>query len=205
MELSSIFIPIEAKLALDKDIDKKELNEAINKLHTISKYMSNTIDDFKNFFATTKEKADFRLLEQINIVVSILGDTLKKNGILLDIIVKKNPTVFGLKNEYAQVLINIVNNAKEMLVQRKIKDPKITITVLEDKDDVIISVEDNAGGIKIEHIDDVFKPFFTTEKKNGTGIGLFMSKLIIEKNMDGSLIVENTKNGAIFKIITPKK
>ncbi|TLP38450.1 sensor histidine kinase [Arcobacter arenosus] len=204
MEISSLFIPIQAKIDFDLDIDKKELNQTIIKLNEITKYMSNTIDDFKNFFATTKEKEEFKLSSQINASLNILSSSLKNNNIMLDIIVKKNPTVYGYKNEYTQVLINIINNAKDILIQRKIKNPKIIITIDEAEDEVIICVEDNGGGVKVKPIEDIFKPFFTYEKMNGTGIGLFMSKLIIENNMNGRLWVENKKDGALFKIITNK-
>ncbi|WP_072682307.1 sensor histidine kinase [Arcobacter sp. LA11] len=204
MELSSLFIPIQAKLDFDLELDKKELKESILKLNDITKYMSNTIDDFRDFFATTKEKEKFKLSEQINASLNIISSSLKANNIMLEIIIKKNPTLVGYKNEYTQVLINIINNAKDILIQRKIKDPKIIIIVTETKKDVLISIEDNAGGVNVEPIENIFKPFFTYEKKGGTGIGLFMSKLIIENNMNGRLWVENTKEGALFKIITPK-
>lgn len=205
MELSSLFIPIEARLNYDIEIDRKELEESIHKLNDITKYMSNTIDDFRDFFASNKEKEEFKLSEQINASLTILSSSLKTNDIMLDIIVKKNPTLVGYKNEYTQVLINIINNAKDILIQRKITKPKIIITVSETKKDVLITIEDNAGGVNIEPVEDIFKPFFTYEKINGTGIGLFMSKLIIENNMNGRLWVENTKSGALFKITTPKK
>ena len=204
MELSSLFIPIQAKLDFDLELDKKELKESILKLNDITKYMSNTIEDFRDFFATNKEKEKFKLSEQINASLNIISSSLKANDIMLEIIIKKNPTLNGYKNEYTQVLINIINNAKDILIQRKIKEPKIKIIVSETKKDVLISIEDNAGGVKVNPIESIFKPFFTYEKIGGTGIGLFMSKLIIENNMNGMILLENTKDGALFKIITPK-
>ncbi|MGB6329894.1 MAG: HAMP domain-containing sensor histidine kinase [Halarcobacter sp.] len=204
MELSSLFIPIQAKLDFDLELDKKELKESILKLNDITKYMSNTIEDFRDFFATNKEKEKFKLSEQINASLNIISSSLKANDIMLEIIIKKNPTLNGYKNEYTQVLINIINNAKDILIQRKIKEPKIKIIVSETKKDVLISIEDNAGGVKVDPIENIFKPFFTYEKIGGTGIGLFMSKLIIENNMNGMILLENTKDGALFKIITPK-
>lgn len=205
MEISALFIPIEAKLSFNKNIDKDELLDSIDKLNHITKYMSNTIDDFKNFFATNKEKTEFKLSDQINSSLGIIITGLRKNGIFVDIIIKKNPTIFGYKNEYTQVLINILNNAKDALIDRKIKEPKIIITLDSNNKNSILSVEDNAGGIQVKPIDNIFKPFFTYGKKEGTGIGLFMSKLIIEKNMNGKLLVSNEKAGASFKIISPLK
>ncbi len=204
MEISSLFMPIEAKLSMDMKIEKEELLETITKLNEISKYMSNTIDDFKNFFAKDKEKIEFELLEQINSTINIISAGLKANDIKLDIIIQKNPIMTGYKNEYSQVLINIINNAKDVLVQRKIVNPKIDI-IIEEKDGLVItSIHDNAGGIKVKPIEKVFDPFFTYEKANGSGIGLFMSKLIIENNMNGKLEVENKEDGALFFISIPK-
>lgn len=204
MEMSSIFLPIEAKINMDIPLDNKEILDSIQKLNDITKYMSNTIDDFKNFFAKDKEKISFEILEQINSTVNIISSSLKIHDIKLDIIIQKNTVMSGYKNEYSQVLINIINNAKEVLVQRKIDNPKIKITITENRSDIITKIEDNAGGIKITPIEKVFDPFFTYEKINGSGIGLFMSKLIIENNMNGKLEVSNKNEGAIFTVTIPK-
>lgn len=204
MEINSLFLPIEGKISLDMPLDKEEILETISKLNHITKYMSNTIDDFKNFFATDKEKIKFQLLEQINSTINIISGGLKNNNIKLDIIIQKNPELTGYKNDYSQVLINIINNAKDVLVQRKIENPYIKISIFEENGNIITTVEDNAGGVKVDPIEKIFDPFFTYEKIGGSGIGLFMSKLIIEKNMNGKLLVENSLKGAFFKIIIPK-
>ena len=204
MEISSIFLPIEAKINMDIPLDNQELLNSIQKLNDITKYMSNTIDDFKNFFLKEKEKINFEILEQINSTVNIISSSLKQHDIKLDIIIQKNTHMLGYKNEYSQVLINILNNARDVLIQRKIQNPKIKITISENKNDIITKIEDNAGGIKITPIEKVFDPFFTYEKINGSGIGLFMSRLIIENNMNGKLEVKNNKDGAIFTVIIPK-
>ena len=204
MELSSLFLPIEAKLNMGLDLEKEEILESITKLNDITKYMSTTIDDFRNFFAKDKEKIEFEILEQINSTINIISGSLKANNIHLDIIIKKNPKIWGYKNEYAQVLINIINNAKDVLVQRKTENPYIKITIFEENDSLITAIEDNAGGIKILPLEKVFEPFFTYEKVNGSGIGLFMSKLIIENNMNGELKVQNKNEGALFTITIPK-
>ncbi|WP_368029368.1 sensor histidine kinase [Arcobacter sp. s6] len=203
MEISSLFLPIEAKLHMNIPLDEKEVLENINKLNDITKYMSNTIDDFINFFAGDKEKIEFKLLEQINSTINIINGGIKANNIKLDIIIKKNPTLIGYKNEYSQVLINIINNAKDILIQRKIKDPYIKISIYEENENIITTIEDNGGGIKIEPLEKIFEPFFTYQKLNGSGLGLFMSKLIVENNMNGKLSVDNLSLGAIFKITIP--
>jgi C4-dicarboxylate-specific signal transduction histidine kinase len=204
MEINSLFLPIEAKLHMDISLEKEEILESINKLNEITKYMSNTIDDFRDFFATDKEKIEFKLLEQINSTINIISGGLKVNNINLDIIIKKNPTLLGYKNEYSQVLINIINNAKDILIQRKIENPYIKISIYEEKGNIITSIEDNGGGINVVPLEKIFEPFFTYQKSNGSGLGLFMSKLIIQNNMQGSLSVQNSSFGAIFKIIIPQ-
>ena len=204
MEINSLFLPIEGKISLDMPLDKEEILETINKLNHITKYMSNTIDDFRDFFATDKEKIRFQLLEQINSTINIISGGLKTHNIKLDIIIQKNPEMIGYKNDYSQVLINIISNAKDVLIQRKIKNPYIKISIFEENENIVTTVEDNAGGIKVNPIEKIFDPFFTYEKIGGSGIGLFMSKLIIEKNMSGKLSVKNSSEGAFFKIIIPK-
>ena len=204
MEINSLFLPIEAKITLDIPLDNQEILETITKLNHITKYMSNTIDDFKNFFATNKEKIRFVLLEQINSTINIISGGLKNHNIKLDIIIQKNPEMIGYKNDYSQVLINIISNAKDVLIQRKIENPYIKISIFEENENIITTVEDNGGGIKVKPIEKIFEPFFTYQKTNGSGIGLFMSKLIIEKNMSGKLLVQNSHEGAFFKIIIPK-
>ncbi len=204
MEINSLFLPIEGKISLGEKLENDEVLDAINKLNHITKYMSNTIDDFRNFFATNKEKIKFELLEQINSTVNIISGGLKANDIKLDIIIQKNPELVGYKNDYSQVLINIISNAKDVLIQRNINNPYIKITIYEKEDNIITTIEDNAGGIKVEPIEKIFEPFFTYQKINGSGIGLFMSKLIIEKNMNGKLSAKNSEKGAFFEIIIPK-
>ena len=203
MELSSILINAEAKIRIKENISNDEILEVIDKSNHILKYMSNTIDDFRNFFAKDKEKTQFKISEQIKRTVNILSSTLDNKNIKINIILKNNPTIYGYQNEYSQVLINIISNAKDVLIQRGIKDGLIEVKVYEQERLCITEILDNGGGISEKYIDDIFKPFMTFEKKDGTGIGLFMSKLIIENNMHGTLTASNEHNGAKFFITLP--
>ena len=151
-------------------------------------------------FSFLSSKASKELL-----IINIISGGLKTYNIKLDIIIQKNPTLIGYKNEYSQVLINIINNAKDILIQRKIENPYIKISIYERKENIITTIEDNGGGIKVEPIEKIFEPFFTYQKINGSGLGLFMSKLIIQNNMNGKLEASNSENGAFFKITIPKK
>jgi C4-dicarboxylate-specific signal transduction histidine kinase len=203
MELSSILINTEAKIKIQHNISNDEILEVIDRSNHILKYMSNTIDDFRNFFAKDKEKTKYKISEQIKRTVNILECTLDNKNIKINIILKHNPTIYGYKNEYSQVLINIILNAKDVLVQRDVKNGLIEVTVYEKEGHCITEILDNGGGISEKYIDDIFKPFVTFEKKDGTGIGLFMSKLMVENNMNGTLSATNEQNGAKFFITLP--
>jgi signal transduction histidine kinase len=201
MEISSLLMNSEVKIKINGTISYDEVLETIDKSNHIIKFMSNTIDDFRNFFASNKQKEYFLIAEQISSILNILKMSLIENHIKVDIIIKKNIKTYGFKNEYAQVLINIISNAKDIIISNKIKNGKITIKLYEKNSQSVLEIEDNAGGIQFDDIDKVFEPFFTYQKKNGTGIGLFMSKLIIENNMNGKLNVKNSNKGACFSII----
>jgi len=203
MELSSIFMECEAKIRIEKSLTHKESLEVIDKSNYILKYMSNTIDDFRNFFATNKAKTEFKISEQIKRTINILSSTLDNKHIKINIIIKSNPRIYGYQNEYSQVLINIIANAKDVLVQRGIENALIEVKVYEKDGVCITEILDNAGGINPKYMDDIFKPFMTFEKKDGTGLGLFMSKLIVENNMNGTLSASNEKDGALFFIKIP--
>lgn len=205
MEISSLFIPLEASIKLNKQISKDDLVQRIETLHEITSYMSNTIDDFKNFFASDKKKEEFRISQQINTSVNIIGASLKRHKINLDIIIKSNPLIYGYKNEYSQVLINILTNASDLLVQREIINPKIVIKIEEKNNQLLLSVQDNAQGVKCRPLNKVFEPYYTKGKKNGSGLGLFMSHLIVSNNLKGELKVRNYEDGAIFLISIPIK
>jgi len=180
----------------DKIIDNKYIDNFINKNEKTIDFMSKTIDDFRNFFKLDKKRELFKVKEAIKESIAILGVQLVNNDIKIEIIGKEF-TNNNFKNEFQQVILNIVNNAKYALIERNIKNKKITI-ILKDKK---IIIKDNAGGIPKDIIDRVFEPYFTTkEPGNGTGIGLYMSKMIIENNMNGKLSVMNFKDCAVFTI-----
>ena len=164
--------------------------------------MSNTIDDFRNFFSSGKPKKKYNIEEVINLTKQLLSSTIDKNNIKIDIDIKDNFKLYGHPNEITQALVNIVNNAKDVLIERGIKNPKILIKTFVKENYKIITIKDNAGGIKVTPIDKIFEPYFTTKPVNtGTGIGLYMTKMIVEKNNGGSVSVKNLHNGAIFTIV----
>jgi len=183
--LGYILMNIESK---DKEHHHtKKLQEASDQLE----FMSQTIDDFRNFYAPTKAKEEFSLSDESQKVVDLIAFEKVK----LELIMIEDAKIFNYKNEYKQVLLNLLTNAKDVLIERKITSPKITLEI----NDLQIKVSDNAGGIKHENIQKIFEPYFTT-KERGLGIGLYMSKMIIEKNMGAKIEVNNDDIGAIFKL-----
>ena len=182
-------------------LTKEELNETIDKSKMIINSMSNTIDTFRNFFEPTKNKNLFKVEHSIENTLEILSSTLRFYNIEVVKEIIDDVEIYDYENEFSQVLLNIITNAKDALVSNKIEKPIIKVNVSKIENNVIVKIKDNANGINEEIIDRIFEPYFTTKGKgNGTEIGLYMSKLIIEKNMNGKLTVKNDNNGAVFII-----
>ncbi|MDP3301143.1 MAG: PAS domain-containing sensor histidine kinase [Sulfuricurvum sp.] len=165
-------------------------------------YMSQTIDDFRNFFSPNKDKKLFYISKSISDAIEMLLPDMNKYEIMCQTTVDEKLTVYGLRNEFTQVLLNLIKNAQDALLENHAKNRRIHITVKNDDNKVEISIADNAGGIPETIIDRIFEPYYTTrEEGKGTGLGLYMSKMIIEEHMGGSLSVQNSKEGAIFTIL----
>ncbi|MFA6396013.1 MAG: HAMP domain-containing sensor histidine kinase, partial [Sulfurimonas sp.] len=164
-------------------------------------YMSQTIDDFRNFFSFSKEKKLFALRQSVSNSIDMIVGEIKKHEIKLEIFVPDELVIYGMINEFSQVILNVINNAKDTLIQNKSKNPFIRITAKRDDTKVEITIEDNGGGIPAEILSRIFEPYFTTKAEGkGIGIGLYMSKMIIEEHMNGFLNARNSHEGAIFTI-----
>jgi PAS domain S-box-containing protein len=183
------------------DFNKEFLENSTAKTMEIIKHMSKTIDDFRNYFKPEKEKTVFKVIDAIKNTLSLLEGNFHNPPIAIDFVEHGNPVIKGYQNDFAQVFLNILNNARDAIIEWEITDPRITITICSEDSCTVVTVADNAGGIPDEIINKVFDPYFTTKGPQvGTGIGLFMSKTIIEKNMGGKLTVRNTDTGAEFRI-----
>ncbi|MCK5111315.1 MAG: cache domain-containing protein [Arcobacteraceae bacterium] len=177
-------------------IDNEYIQNHTNKINTIIQNMSHTIDDFRNFFAPNKEKVDFNIKETIEKTLNLLGGAFKVHDINILINCDKQCMINGYKNEFSQAILVILNNSKDAIVQNNISQGEITIDISCDKDSTKIIIVDNGGGIPNDILDKVFEPYFTTKfKSQGTGIGLYMVKEIVENHMQGFVMIENFKNG----------
>ena len=197
-QVSGLFFDIES--AYDyKELNKKYLSNRVDEANDLLEYMSKTIDDFRNFFSPNSKKEDFLVIDAVTGAKNIVKPTLNYHKIEISISIDLDYKINGYKNEYSQAIVNIISNAKDILIDRKIKEPKINI-YLDKNENSQLCIEDNAGGVDKEIINKIFDPYFTTKYDYGTGIGLYMTKLIIEEKMNGTISVQNSKNGAIFSI-----
>jgi signal transduction histidine kinase len=182
----------------DNLIDKKYIKEFSDENMKLINFMSKTIDDFRNFFRTEKTKNDFSIIKSIENSISILKPQLDNHSISIKV-TGDDFITNGIENELQQVILNLINNARDAILDNNIENGQITVDI--EKNSSTISIEDNAGGIPEDIIDRIFEPYYTTkEEGKGTGLGLYMSNMIIKETMNGKLSVKNSDNGAKFTI-----
>ena len=202
-ELSALLMNIQVKHEFN-DLDEAYMLSSIQQCIKINAFMSGTISDFQNFFKPSKEKEVFEISEACQRSIAILQASLKYHGIEFSFDISEKMEVLGYPNEFAQALLNILSNAKDVLSEREISNPFIRLYLKKGYKYILIVIEDNGGGIAGEYMDRIFEPYFTTKyAKQGTGIGLYMTKMIIENNMGGIIKVKNTQAGALFTIKLP--
>ncbi|UFS72250.1 PAS domain-containing protein [Geomonas sp. RF6] len=164
-------------------------------------YMSCTINDFRDFFREDKRKVPFSVRESVYRAISLVEASLKDNDIAIVVEPGEDLQIEGLRNEYAQALLNVIGNAREALLERRVPQPLIRVRIFGENGRAVVAISDNAGGIPEGLLERIFEPYFTTkEEGKGTGIGLWMSKTIIEKNMGGRVSARNAEEGAQFRI-----
>jgi len=177
------------------------MDKTVDQIMNLIMHMSQTIDDFRNFSRPEREITPFNLQETVSKTLIMVGDSFKAHNIAVDTEAEEELIVTGFPNEYSQVLLIILNNARDALLEGNVLLPRIEIKLFRENNRAVTTISNNGGVIPDEIIDRIFDPYFTTkEKSNGTGIGLYMSKSIIEKRMKGSISVRNTDEGAKFRI-----
>ncbi len=194
----------------DEELDEKYIDKFIDDTLKQIDFMRDTINDFKNFFKPSKEKYKFEIKKSIEDIIKLLSYQLKKNYIRVELNVEKEINILGYPNDFKQVILNILNNAKDAILEyrEKINDRMyegvIEVNIKLNKKKIIIIINDNACGIDEHILDKIFESYTTTKGQKGTGIGLYMSKFIIEQ-MRGKLFARNKKsgNGAEFVIEFP--
>mgnify|MGYP000497018884 CR=1 FL=1 len=185
--------------------NEKKIEDFYKQSKNLISSMSITIEDFTNFFNPLKQKKNFEIKNAIIKSLTILKKTIEQENIKIKVDVPIKYKVLGMSNELSQVIINLIQNAKDAFIQNNIQNKEIFITLKEEqisnKKYALLEIKDNAGGIKDENIDKIFEPYFTTKHKSqGTGLGLFMSKMIVEKSLEGEINHKNCDDGSVFTI-----
>ncbi|MFK5882327.1 MAG: ATP-binding protein [Sulfurospirillum sp.] len=199
-EINAILIYMQAKKESD-NLSDKDFNANIQECDIILSHMSKTITAFQNFFKPSKEKSIFSLKDECKKASYIIESSLKYNNINFEINIKEDCEVFGYPREFSQAILNILSNAKDVLVERRIEEPYMGLTLKKGRKYALVKIEDNGGGISKNIMNRIFEPYFTTKHPTqGTGIGLYMSKIIIEENMHGHIDIKNNTKGAVFTI-----
>jgi len=193
-------------------LEDEFFNSSCETINKNAQYLSQTIDDFKNFIKGDRIKIIFNLTNEINSLLELLKGMLKDNNINIVLDIKNEIYINGYKNELIQALINIVNNSKDALLDSSIENKYIFISTLEVEGKVIILLKDNGGGVPEDIISKIFEPYFTTKHQSqGTGLGLHMTYNLIVEGMKGTIDVKNVKyiynnheySGAEFSISIP--
>jgi len=183
--------------------DENNINEFYNESKKIINNMSNTIEDFTNFFKPNKKKEFFSIKNSINEAIAISEKIIKNENIHLTVNFE-NIQILGITNELTQIIINLIQNSKDAFIYNNIVQKKININTKKKDNFAIIEVIDNAGGIDKDNLEKIFEPYFTTKHScSGTGLGLFMSRMICEQGFNGVIDVQNDYNGATFIIKIP--
>ena len=204
-QISAIHMNMKVTYDFDK-FTKEYMENKIKEANKLTSYMSQTISDFQNFFKPQGEKEIFSIEKACKDAYFILESSLKAYGIEVIFHITQDVEINGYKNEYSQVILNLLSNAKDILIERQIKNPKIEIEIKDGNHYALVKIKDNAGGVDTSIIDKIFEPYFTTRHQTqGTGIGLYMSKNIIERNMHGYINVTNVDDGALFTVKVDKE
>jgi signal transduction histidine kinase len=178
--------------------DEKYLPNTLIQTQEQLEYMSNTINDFTDFNKRSKDKEHFFASLVIDSVLTIIGQTLEKNSIAFKIEIEEDFSIYSYPNELAQVLLNLIQNAQDVLMQREIKEPIISVIIRKNS----ISIDDNAGGIKADIVKQIFEPYFTTKSKSTSmGLGLYMSQLIVKKYFKATIELTQSNHRTSFNIV----
>ncbi|GFE61844.1 cache domain-containing protein [Geobacter sp. AOG2] len=179
----------------------EQMRTDVGKAMETLQFMSQTIDDFRNYFLPDKEKSLFSVKKAVNRTISIIEGSNGKTRISVKSGDGADPVIYGYPNEYSQVLLNVLINARDALSERNIRNPEIRVDIRSEEGKSVVTISDNAGGIPESIIGRIFDPYFSTKSPDkGTGVGLFMSRNIIEGSMNGSLTACNSAEGAEFRI-----
>lgn len=199
-KVSSIIMELESFLRFKGMPQKEHLQDSLTKVNFTLQYMTNLVAEFKGFYLSGKEKEYFSINESINSAINLFQYEIDKHKIAIKVISQGNYKTYGYYNEFVQILLNIFSNSKDAFLEKSIKKPTITISILTLRDCLAIEVEDNAGGFDIDNPNIVFESNYSKKESSSTGFGLYMAKEIIVHKMNGLIESYNSEKGAVIKI-----
>lgn len=196
-------------LLLDVELDEVN-NERITKktkeILKLTEHLSKTIDDFRNFFRPNKDKDKVKMVDILREAQQIMGKSLEHHNITLAIESDEHEAIPTYSREMLQVLLNLIKNAQEAIEQHTPTGGRIDANIIDKGDSIVITVSDNGGGIEEGILNRIFEPYFSTKgKETGTGLGLYMTKTIINKHLHGTINARNTDVGVEFTLVIPKQ
>jgi signal transduction histidine kinase len=198
---------ISGTLSLDimmKNYNEEFFQERLDSISELSQHLSQTINDFRGFFKNDKQKEKANIGAIVDSCMQVIGPSLTNKSIHFQIDIDRNVVLNSFISELKQVMLNIFKNAEDALLESKTENATVWIKGYADDNYIYISIEDNAGGISKDIANEIFDPYFSTKKqKDGTGLGLYMSKIIIEEHIGGTISFKNTDLGASFTISIP--
>lgn len=204
--LSTITLQIsnlELKKLLGEDVKEEEISKTLREISDTIMYLSETIDDFKTYFHPNKELAEIEVHELLEKAINFMLPRLKDGSAKISIEKNENIMIRTYINELLQVILNLLNNAIDIFSESKQADAQIILSVKNEAENIILSVSDNAQGISEKNLPHIFEPYFSTKGKNGTGLGLYMSQMIIEKQFGGNIEVQTSSAGSTFRVKIP--
>jgi signal transduction histidine kinase len=186
-----------------EEISQEEILKTLEHISDTIVYLSETVDDFQTFFRQDKVKQSIGVCTLVQRAIGFVTPRVNAHKMTLNFECKEDFKISTLVNELVQVLINLLNNAIDQLQLSNPKNPAITLHINKNAHTCTITILDNGGGIATENIESVFEPYFSTKGKNGTGIGLYMAKMIVEGHLGGNIHARNVQEGALFTILIP--
>lgn len=194
-----------AKIAfIKREINQEYIDKLVSDSMRVIAEMSSTINDFKDYFSADSEKKYFLVAKSIQDTIRLIHDKFSGKNVTIKVDIQDDLGLIGYKHEFEQAMLNIINNAKEAIVGSGSEEGKISIKAKLVGREIIITIENNGPQIDSEIIEKIFDPYFTTKfKAQGTGLGLYITKMTIEHDMGGKLNVHNTSNGVCFEVKLP--
>ncbi len=196
---------LQVKKMLGTPVSDELLDAKLQNISDTVVYLSETIDDFQTYFKPNKEINRESIYETVEKAVNFVKPRIYKHHIVLNFIKGDDVIIETYQNELIQVILNILNNAIDELAKLEREELKIDIKISDVEDSLILKIEDNANGIPSENIESIFEPYYSTKGKNGTGLGLYMSQMIMQKQFNSKIEVRSSSEGSSFSMRVPKK